>query len=159
MKGIAAILALCATLAADAAGISPSRLLPIDSTEHFEIPVVMTYTERRGIGLKLEQGLREGMYAARFQDAKGIYFVGPKQAICQGSPPCTAYQHEGGIWVAKDHTEDVRLFLVQELTPEQNASIAQFGPAALLAKIGEGKYYLFPLNKNFAQQLAAAKKP
>jgi hypothetical protein len=159
MKRILAIVAACGTLAAHAAGVSPSKLTPIDSSEHFEIPAVMTYTERRGLGAKIEQGLREGTYAAKFQDAKGIYFVGPRQAICQGSPPCTAFQHEGGIWVSKDQPEDLRLFLIQELTPEQKASVAQFGPAALLAKIGEGKYYLFPLNKDFAQQLAGTRKP
>jgi len=159
MKRILAAFALCAALTAHAAGVSPSKLTPIDSTEHFDIPVVMTYTERRGIGVKLEQGLREGTYAARFQDTKGVYFVGPKQAICQGSPPCSAFEHEGGIWVSKDHPEDLRLFLIQELTPEQKTSIVQFGLAALLAKIGEGKYYLFPLNKGFAQQLAGTRKP
>ncbi len=157
MKLVVAIFAVCGTLAVYAGGVSPSVLIPIDSAEQFQIPADMKYTERRGIGVKLEQGLREGRYSAKFQDDEGVYFVGPKQAICQGSPPCTAFQHEGGVWVSKSHPEDIRLFLIQELTPEQRESIAEFGLAALLAKIGEGKYYLFSPNKEFARQLMSTR--
>jgi hypothetical protein len=150
-----AILALYG-LAADAQ-VSPSALTAIETAEEFRVPAVMKYTERRGIGIRLEQGLQEGTYTAKYQDETGIYFLGPEAAICQGSPPCTAFQHEGGIWVSKENPEDIRLFLIQELTEEQSESIAEFGLAALLANIGKGKYYLFPLNRDFAKQLAGTR--
>jgi len=109
------------------------------------------------LGAKIEQGLREGVYSAKYQNDKGTYFVGPNQAVCQGSPPCTAFRIEGGIWVSKQNSADIRIFLVQGLTEPLADSIAKFGLAGFLAKVDLGKYFLFPENKQFARQLADAR--
>jgi hypothetical protein len=156
IKGLA-IAALCWVAAAVAAGVKPSSLVPAQSAEVFRLPTQLTYIERRGLGARIEQGLREGTYSARYQDEKGTYFVGPKQAVCQGSPPCTAFRIEGGVWVSKQNPGDIRIFLIQGLSEPISDSIAKFGLAGFLAKVDLGKYFLFPENKQFAEQLAITK--
>jgi hypothetical protein len=151
------MVALCWAVVVSAAGVKPSTLVPAQSEEAFRLPAKFTYTERRGLGAKIEQGLREGTYTAKYQNDKGIYFVGPKEAVCQGSPPCTEFRIEGGIWVSRQNPDDIRIFLIQGLTEPISESIAKFGLAGFLAKVDLGKYYLFPENKPFAQQLAQTK--
>lgn len=157
MIRILTVVALCWAVVAFAAGVKPSTLVPAQSAEAFRLPTQLMYTERRGLGAKIEQGLREGTYTAQYQNDKGTYFIGPKQAVCQGSPPCTTFRIEGGIWVSKENPADIRIFLIQGLTEPISDSIAKFGLAGFLAKVDLGKYYLFPENKQFAQQLGEAK--
>lgn len=59
----------------------PGKFTEYTTGLRFVLTADFTYTERRGIGIKIEQGLRAGTYEAKYQDEDGYYFVGPGPPI------------------------------------------------------------------------------
>jgi hypothetical protein len=136
----------------------PQRFVAYASSARFEVPDDMTYSERRGIGVLLEQGVRAGRYVARSQDGDGYYFFGEGPTVCQANPTCKTFDLEGGIWVSKKDSTDVRIFLVQPPPkPPQPGTPASGILALALAKKDVGKIFIFPPNKPFAARLAPLK--
>lgn len=157
----------------------PGKFTEYTSVLHFVLTADFMYTERRGIGIKIEQGLRAGTYEAKYQDEDGYYFVGPGLAVCQANPKCSGFNSDGGIWVSRKSKEDIRMFIVQgrvesrtDDTYRQNSTIenekrAGAAPGAagsmlgwaivdMLAARDAGKIFIFPLNKEFASRMISA---
>lgn len=131
----------------------PKKFAGYSSSSYFDLTSDLKYSERRGIGVRWEQGLKAGRYEARFQDAEGFYYYGEGFTVCQKNPRCAEFDLEGGIWISKKTPEDIRVFLVQPPPTAREQETA--GPliGALIRK-DVGKIFIFPRNKDFAAELA-----
>lgn len=131
----------------------PAKFEAYSSASYFELAGDLKYSERRGIGVQWEQGLKAGRYEARFQDAEGFYYYGEGFTVCQKNPRCTDFDLEGGIWISRKTPEDVRIFLVQQPPTAREQTAA--GPLiGALVRKDAGKIFIFPRNRDFAAELA-----
>jgi hypothetical protein len=130
----------------------PKKFEAYSSSSYFELASDLKYSERRGIGVLWEQGLKAGRYEARFQDAQGFYFYGEGFTVCQKNPRCADFDLEGGIWISKKTPEDIRVFLVQPPPTAREQQAAGVLIGALIRK-DIGKIFIFPRNKNFAAEV------
>jgi len=144
-------------------GHDPESFSPYQSEVCFKLNEPFLYQEKRGIGVLWDQGIMQGVYKAMYQDDKGIYFLGPKNAVCQEQEKCTAFGKwpggDGGIWVSKVSESDIRLFVINS-----NSKFRQVyggsNPGALinaLIKSEDGEFYIFDSNEEFVKSLQAAR--
>jgi hypothetical protein len=136
----------------------PKTFVEYSSADSFELPADAKYSERRGLGALIEQGLRAGKYIGQYQDKEGLYFLGEGAPVCQGNPRCRAFDLEGGVWVSKRDAADIRVFLIQPPPKAPKAEAAQGILADALGRKDTGKIFIFPANAAFAAQLAAYRR-
>lgn len=128
-------------------------MTPYVADHCFVLDAPFTYSEKRGLGYRWEQGLLQGQYRAALQDEDGYYFLGPDGAVCQANPECeefgTGFGGDGGVWVSKQSDDDLRLFVVQ--LPQDTSDIARdFGVLiSALVRSEAGKIYIFDRNDEF----------
>ena len=93
---------LLLSLVGCATGIDPKTLRPVSLAKSFEVPTLVTFHKKRGLGFDTEEGLMPGTYTAELEDTDGIYYRGPED--------CVYFKHEGlkqrimgngGIWIPK----------------------------------------------------------
>jgi hypothetical protein len=136
----------------------PSNFEDYSSDTYYQLNSEFRYSERRGIGILWEQGLKEGKYIAKYEDKKGYYFVGENSALCKGSPECSGFNFEGGIWVSKKNKNDVRIFEVYYMTQPEKNNVKNAGLIIeALANSDEGQYFIYPKNKEFIQKILISK--
>ncbi|TQV85905.1 hypothetical protein [Aliikangiella coralliicola] len=144
-------------------GHDPASFVKYSDDSYFEVSEPMKYSERRGIGVLWEQGIKPGIYKPTYQDKKGYYYIGPDAAVCQGNPECPDFGEgfggDGGIWVSKKSPEDVRLFVVHEVKDEDAARKRQVGALiSYLISQDDGKIFIFDANPEFSKTLLEKKR-
>jgi len=156
--------------------IDPSQFSSYKGKEYFKIEGNIKYSERRGINVLWEQGIKSGTYMPKYQDNNGYYFYGPNYAICQGSPSCAnvyspsleicpdkkncpEFSTHGGIWVSKVDDKDVRLFLIIKYNDDDKAKNLSDGGILIgsLINASDGEYIVFDRNIEFGKKLYSLK--
>jgi hypothetical protein len=136
-----------------------SKFVDYSSNTYYELSENLKYTEKRGMGITWEQGLKKGKYFAKHQDEYGFYFVGPASAVCLDSPKCKEFYKEGGIWISKKDKNDIRLFSVYSLSTVAKKDAYKAGAlVGFLINSGNGTLSTFSKNQNFIKKILSAEK-
>jgi len=133
---------------------NPQDMTPYTSDICFILDSSLTYSERRGIGVLWEQGLRSGVYRPSLEDDNGYFFLGPDNAVCQATPECsefgTGFGGDGGVWVSKSSENDLRLFVVAGVREsDKEAGVLIHA----LIKRDYGKMFIFDRNEVFVSEI------
>jgi hypothetical protein len=133
----------------------PSLLQPVKDGANVSVGKDVIYRRARGVvGQKFQEGLRQGLYRAVLENAQGTFYVGPDKAICDGIESCD-FTFDGGFWVSRADPHDIRIFMIKEVSSEEDKYLATHSGVLIqkLNHIGEGDYFIYRKDTDFSSAM------